>query len=117
MDIDNHGNLRLNIPRQYSRHPVFAPDMLKHYHDDPKNLHKFKYLPDNEDIQYIIKRITDHRTTKDGKQYLIHWKGYNKDKSTWEPAKVIEKDAPEAVKDYKDVLVELRESPMDMDSE
>ena len=35
--IDEHRNLRLNIPRRYSRHPVFAPDMLKHYHDNPEH--------------------------------------------------------------------------------
>ena len=52
-----------------------------------------------------------------GKQYLVHWKGYDEDENTREPAKIMEKDAPEAVKDYKDVLAELGESPMDMDSE
>ena len=72
---------------------------------------------DNKDIQYTIERITVHRTTKKGKQYLVHWKGYDEDENTWEPAKSIEKDAPEAVKDYKEVLAELGESPMDMDSE
>ena len=60
---------------------------------------------------------TDHRTTKNGKQQLVHWKGYDQDKNTWKPAKMIEKDAPEAVKDYKEVLAELGESPMDMDLE
>ena len=72
---------------------------------------------DHEEIQYTIERITDQRTTKNGKQYLVHWKGYDEDENTWEPAKIIEKDAPEAVKDYKEVLAELGESTMDMDLE
>ena len=116
-DIDKHGNLRLNIPGRQSKHPVFAADMLKHYHDNPEHLRNFETFSDSEDIQYTIKRITDHRTTKDGKQYLVHWKGYDEDENTWEPAKAIEKDAPEAVDDYQDVLAELGEEPMDMDSE
>ena len=116
-EIDEHGNLRLNMPRQYSRYPVFAPDMLKHYHDHPENLRKFQFPIDHEEIQYTIERITDHRTTKNGKQYLVRWKGYDKDENTWELAKIIKKNAPEAVKDYNEVLVELGESPMDMDSE
>ena len=72
---------------------------------------------DYEDIQYTIERITDHWTTKNGKQYLVHWKGCDEVENTWEPAKIIEKDAPKAVKDYKEVLAEIGESPMDMDSE
>ena len=105
------------MPRQYSRYPVCAPDMLKHYHDHPENLRKFDSPMDHEEIPYIIERITDHRTTKNGKQYLVHRKGYHEDENTWAPAKIIEKDAPEAVKDYEDVLAELGESLMDMDSE
>ena len=103
--------------RQYSRHPVFAPDMLKHYHNHAENLCQFQFPMDHEGIQYTIERITDLRTTKNRKQYLVHWKGYDEDENTWEPAKVMENDAPEAVKDYKEVLVELGESPMDMASE
>ena len=116
-DIDKHGNLRLNIPRQYSKHPVFAPDMLKHYHDNPEHLRNFETLPDSEDIQYTIERITDQRTTKDSKQFLVYWRGYDEDENTWEPAEAIEKDSPGAENDYQDVLAELGEEPMDMDSE
>ena len=91
--------------------------MLKHYHDNPEHLWNFETLPDSEDIQYTIERITDHRITKDGKQYLVHWRGYDEDENTWEPAEAIEKDAPGAVNDYQDVLAESGEEPMDMDSE
>ena len=69
-EIDKHGNLRLNIPRCYSRHRVFAPDMLKHYHDNPE--HQRNISPeDKEPDQYTINRIIDHTTTKDGKKYLV----------------------------------------------
>ena len=70
--------------------------MLKHYHDHLENLHKLEFSMDHEEIQNSIERITDHGTTKNGKQYLVRWKGYDEDENTWEPAKIIEKDAPEA---------------------
>ena len=91
--------------------------MLKHYHDDPDNLCTFEHLQDNEDTQYTIERITNHRTTQDGKQYLIHWRGYDEDENTWEPTEAIEKDAPRAVDDYKNVLAESGEAPMDINSD
>ena len=116
MEIDEYGNIRLNMPRQYSRHPVFAPDKLTHYHDHPENLQKFEFLMDHKEILYSIERITDHRTTKNGKQYLVHWKGNDENENTPELATIIEKDALEAVNDYQGVLVELGESPMYMDS-
>ena len=105
-EIEKHGNLRLNIPRRYSRHPVFAPDMLKHYHDNPE--HQRNISPEDEEPdQYTINRIIDHRTTKDGKKYyLVQWKGYDKDEDTWEPADNIEQDAPGAVEVYEDMLAD-----------
>ena len=41
--------------------------------------------------------------------YLIRWKGYDKDGDTWEPADNIEEDAPESVENYRDMLNELGE--------
>ena len=105
--IDEHGNLRLNIPRRYSRHPVFTLDMLKHYHDNPE--HQRNIPEDEEAPLYTIERIIDHKITKDGKKYLIRWKGYDKDEDTWEPADNIKEDAPGSVEDYRDMLDELGE--------
>ena len=105
--IDEHGNLRLNIPRRYSHHPVFAPDMLKHYHDNPE--HQRNIQEDEEAPLYTIDRIIDHKRTMDGKKYLVRWKGYDEDKDTWEPADNIEEDAPGLVEDYRDMLDELGE--------
>ena len=67
--IDEHGNLKLNIPRRYSLHPVFAPDMLKHYHDNPE--HQRNIPEDEEAPLYTIERIMDHKMSKDGKKYLL----------------------------------------------
>ena len=82
--IDEHGNLRLHIPRHHSCHPVIAPDMLKHYHDNPK--HQQNIPEDEEALLYNMDRIIDHKMTKVGKKYLVRWKGYDEDEDTWKPA-------------------------------
>ena len=105
--IDEHSNLRLNIPRRYSHHPVFAPNMLKFFHDNPE--HQRNIPEDEEAPLYTIERIIDHKMTKDGKKYLIHWKGYDEDEDIWEPADHIEEDTPGSVEDYRDMLDELGE--------
>jgi len=35
-------------------------------------------------------------------QYLVHWKGYNSEDDSWEPASVIFEDAPKAVQKFHD---------------
>ena len=72
---------------------------------------------DHKEMWCTIERITDHRTTINGKQNLVNRKGHDEDENTCEPAKIIVKDAPEAEKEYKEVLIELGESPIDIDSE
>ena len=81
--------------------------MLKHYHNNPKHQ---RDIPDDEEAPlYNIDRIIDHRMTKDGKKYLAHWKGYDEDEETWEPADNIEEDTSASVEDYRDMLDELGE--------
>ena len=99
--INEHGNLRLNIPKHYFRHPVFAPDMFNHYHN---YLEHQRNIPEDEEApRYTIDRIIDHKLTKDGKKYHFCWKGYDEDDDTWKPADNIEEDAPRSVEDYKDM--------------
>ena len=81
--------------------------MLKHYHDNSE--HQWNILEDEEAPLYNIESIIDHKMTKDGKKYLVRWKGYDEDKDTWEPAVNIEEDAPGSVEDYRDMLDELGE--------
>ena len=81
--------------------------MLKHYHHNPE--HQWTIPEDEEAPLYTIERIIDDKMTKDGKKYLIHWKGYDEDEDTWEPADNIEEDAPGSVEDYSDMLHELGE--------
>lgn len=43
--------------------------------------------------QYVVKKLLDKRKYKGKTQYLVHWKGYNKDSDhTWEDASKLPKD-------------------------
>ncbi|GBC07215.1 hypothetical protein RclHR1_07310007 [Rhizophagus clarus] len=47
--------------------------------------------------RYVPEKILKHRTRKGQLQYLVKWKRYPEDKSTWEPADRLQKDVPNLV--------------------
>jgi hypothetical protein len=103
--VDSLGNCTLDIPGK-RRHPIFATDMLKHYHDDPEHKREPSDVEmDDADAEYYtIDRIIDHRTKNGIYQYLVAWKGYDEDENTWEDAYRIEDDAPQATLDFHRML-------------
>ena len=44
----------------------------------------------NGEDEYEVQEIIDHRTTKKGDEYLVHWKGYNRNEADWQPAANLE---------------------------
>ena len=46
----------------------------------------------------MIARIGGKRTHKKVLQYQVYWEGY--DEPTWEPADIVEEDAPLAVEEF-----------------
>ena len=68
--VDKRGNCTLDMPKNVRRHPVFATDMLKLYHDNPD--HQRDTVMDEADEElYIIERIIDHRRHKGKREYPI----------------------------------------------
>jgi hypothetical protein len=54
--------------------------------------------------EYIVKGIMDSRETKKGKwEYLVKWKGYGPEESTWEPRENF-KNARKFLLEYKKSL-------------
>ncbi|KAG2392034.1 hypothetical protein C9374_013519 [Naegleria lovaniensis] len=63
-----------------------------------------KQSVDGEELgedEYFVKAILDHKIENGKKKYLIHWKGYPKSESTWEPAENIHADL---ITDYENKL-------------
>lgn len=86
------------IPYRYTLEGLksvsFTPDQLK---------------PAKEkESKYTIEKIIGERTRQKKKQYLIKWKGYTKDKATWEPKDNVLEDVGE--KGLKELLKEFQES-------
>jgi hypothetical protein len=71
--------------------PVF-PDIRKALPPGPIN---------EDDNQYIIERILQHRSYKGRRQYLIRWLGYTMEDDTWEPASSIRAQALALVRQYE----------------
>ena len=62
-----------------------------------------------ETAEFVIESIRSERNViKDGKvvgmEYCILWEGWPASDMTWEPAEYIEEIAPNAVKDWLDVM-------------
>ena len=79
---------RLKLPGGWRVHPVFHVSLLKPYQTDGRVQPPIPLLVD-EEVYYLIDRILDHRSTKQGRkritEYLIKWQGYGPEHNTWEP--------------------------------
>ena len=75
----------LDLPKASNIHPIFHVALLKPV-TSLKDL-RAPALPEGEDgDEYEIESILAHRKTKGGKKkYLVKWKGYTFEESTWEP--------------------------------
>ena len=101
--IDERGNCTLDLPKCDRRHPVFATDSLKLYHDNPENQRGmvFDITPDGEEPLYEIEKLIDKKTVDGQDFYLVHWLGYDEDEDTWESKVVsLEETAKEALNDF-----------------
>ena len=76
---------RLKLPATVNIHPIFHAGLLKAHVGGATS--KPLPIPDKESDEYEIEKILGYRRKKDGKcVYLVKWKGYSYEESTWEPA-------------------------------
>jgi hypothetical protein len=95
--------VRLELPTQWSIHPVFHTSLLMPYTETQLHGPNFTRPPpdliDGEE-EYEVEQIHSHQTWGQRKtlQYLIKWKGYPESNNTWEDADQIH--APVLIKLY-----------------
>jgi hypothetical protein len=86
LEKDRNGNCVLKEDFQdgatLDRH--VPPDQLKLL-----STHKTEQPSRADDDIYIVKKILEHKGNPGDYSYLIHWKGYSIEESTWEPAENI----------------------------
>ena len=97
-------NYRLELPTQWSIHPVFHIDLLTPYRETITHGANYQRPPpdlvDNEE-EYEVEAILDSRKFGRGRrlQYLIKWKGYPDSDNQW-----VDKDdvsADDKVREFK----------------
>ena len=83
-------SFRLELPPSMKIHDVFHVDRFRDYKPSPESLgprapsQPPPEIIDNEE-QYEVETILDHQYRNRRKEYLIKWKGYSREQSTWEP--------------------------------
>src|SRR5258708_2695303 len=97
-------NYRLELPTQWSIHPVFHIDLLTPYRETQMHGENYSRPPpelEEGEEEYEVEKILDHRKFGRGRklQYLIKWKGYPDSENQW----VDQHDvfAEEAVAEYE----------------
>jgi len=83
-------------------HPVFHVSMLEPYHANTIPGRKTPTPPpeDIEDNTYEVEEILDSKIKNKKVLYLVSWKGYGPDESTWEPIEHILGGGEEALADF-----------------
>jgi len=83
----NSNAYRLNLPERLRIHDVINISELEEYHPpDSSNIPHPKYArpPPAFDEEYEIERLISKRNRRGKIQYLVNWKGYPEEESTWE---------------------------------
>ena len=94
---------KLKLPPSMKVHPVFNTSRLTPYEEDPipgrKPLPPPPPVVEGESLQYEVEFIKDSRLYRGKLQFLVKWKGYPHEESTWEPIANL-KNAPRAIQEF-----------------
>lgn len=97
---------RLSLPKSMRIHPVFHVSQLKRYDEEGEIPHHDNDTGPPEPVaiegnmEYEVEKILDKRQRYGKTQYLVRWKGYTIDESTWEPAEFLG-NSQELIQEYE----------------
>jgi hypothetical protein len=102
---------RIRLPPSWKLHPVFHVSLLRLAHIDEKlhpdpirdDLRPPPDIIDNEE-EYEVEKIIDHRGGIRRRQYLVKWRGYPISEATWEPKNLL-RHAPDAIHAYEEMIM------------
>jgi hypothetical protein len=103
-------NYKLTLPQHWKVHPVFHAILLKPYKETEQHGPNFIGPPPdivNDEEQYEVERIINHRKRGRTFQYLVRWKGYTAMDDSWEPETNLA-NAPDILKQYQDSQIQGR---------
>ena len=96
---------KLDLPDTMKIHPVFNVKLLKPYVANDKTQFPLReperpgpITISEDDQQYEVEDIIDHRTFRRQLQYLVTWKGWPIEETTWIAA--FNMNAPDLIKEY-----------------
>ena len=95
--------VELKLPKTLCIHPVVNISKVKPYlgplPGQPVSRPGLIHVTEDRDEEYEVDAIIDSRIYKEKLQYLVHWKGYDESKRTWEPVFNL-KNSPEFVEQF-----------------
>jgi uncharacterized protein YuzE len=107
---------KLELPANYKIHPTFHARLLKAaVPNDPELFPEREparpgpAFPDDED-EYEIEKILDHKDVRGKRRYLVHWLGYPTSDDQWVDANDIH--APEILQPYLDSINAAPQRPL-----
>ena len=94
---------RLQLPKTWKMHPVFHATLLTPFRTTEEHGPSYPRPPPDlveQEPEYEVEAITNHRLRYHRRQYLIAWKGYPASENTWEPESAL-KNAQTILANYK----------------
>ena len=95
--------VELKLPKMLRIHPVVNISRVKPYlgllPGQPVSHPGPIHVTEDRNEEYEVDTIVDSRIYKGKLQYLVHWKGYDESKRTWEPVSNL-RNSPEIVEQF-----------------